>query len=110
LNVKKVNDFSWLYIPDKNSLSHRVSFPSNYSPYVAPEEKSSVLAEITCKKGDDAWEMKDEAIIDQVINDLHRLRVIDKPNVCFAKAKRSIYAYVITDMRYEENLNCEKIR
>ncbi len=28
----KLNDFSWLYIPDKDILPHRVSFPSNYSP------------------------------------------------------------------------------
>jgi len=43
----KLNDFSWLYIPDKDVLTHRVSFPSNYSPYVAPKGKSSMLVEIT---------------------------------------------------------------
>ena len=108
LNVAKVNDFSWLYIPDEASLAHRVSFPSNYSPHVAPQGKSSVLAEITCKKSDETWEMKDGDIVDQVIDDLHRLRIINKESVCFAKAKRSIYAYVITDMKYEENLKAVK--
>jgi protoporphyrinogen oxidase len=108
LNLPKVNDFSWLYVPDKNSLTHRVSFPSNYSPCVTPVGKSSVLAEITCKKGDEIWEMKDKAIIDQVIADLHCLRIIDKQSVCLAKIKRSMYAYVITDLKYEENLNTVK--
>lgn len=108
LDEKKINDFSWLYIPDSASLSHRVSFPSNYSPYVAPKGKSSVLAEVTCKKGDKTWQMKDEDVIDQVIDDLHRLRIINKENVCFAKAKRSTYAYVISDLKYKENLETVK--
>lgn len=108
LNVAKVNDFSWLYILDKDSLAHRVSFPSNYSPDVALQGKSSVLAEITCKKGDATWEMNEGEIINQVIDDLHRLRIIKKESVCFTMAKHSIYAYVITDMKYKENLKTVK--
>ena len=49
----RINDFSWLYIPDKDVLPHRVSFPSNYTPYVAPKGKSAVLAEITYREGDE---------------------------------------------------------
>lgn len=36
-------------------LTRRISFPSNYSPYVSPKGKSSVLAEITCNIGDEIW-------------------------------------------------------
>jgi len=53
LDKPKINDFTWLYIPDKDVLTHRVSFPSNYSPFVSPEGKSSVLAEITCNTKDE---------------------------------------------------------
>jgi protoporphyrinogen oxidase len=108
LNIAKLNDLSWLYIPEKTSLPHRVSFPSNYSPFVSPQGKSSVLAEITCRKDDGIWEMEDEEIIHQVIDDLHRLRILDKKTVCFAKAKRSAYAYVLNDMKYGENLKTVK--
>ena len=108
LNVPKLNDLSWVYIPEKTSLPHRVSFPSNYSPYVAPEGKCSVLAETTCKKDDDVWKMKDEEIITRVTDDLHRLGILDKKTVCFAKAKCSTYAYVLTDMKYGENLKTVK--
>lgn len=108
LNVAKINDLSWLYIPEETSLSHRVSFPSNYSPFVSPHGKSSVLAEITCKEGDATWKMKDEEIINQAIDDLHRLGIIDKKTICFAKAKRSTYAYVLNDTYYEANLKIVK--
>lgn len=103
LNTKG-NDFSWLYIPDKDCLSHRVSFPSNFSPSVVPKGKSSVLAEITCTKDSVFWKMSDEEIVDRVTEDLHCLKIIDKTAVCFAKCKRTTYAYVITDMNYRQNL------
>ena len=43
INKNKINKLSWLYIPEKGIISHRVSFPSNYSHLVTPRRKSSVL-------------------------------------------------------------------
>ncbi|MGA2680335.1 MAG: FAD-dependent oxidoreductase [Candidatus Bathyarchaeia archaeon] len=108
LNTANINDFSWLYIPEETSLPHRVSFPSNYSSYVTPRGKSSVLAEVTCRKDDDTWIMDDQEITDRVIDDLHRLHIMDKESVCFTKAKRSTCAYVLTDTNYAENLKTVK--
>jgi len=104
IDKPRINDFTWLYIPDKDVLTHRVSFPSNYSPYVAPEGKSSVLAEITGNIGDGIWKMKDEDLIERTIEDLHRLKIITKGNVCFSEVRRLKYAYVISDLDYHENI------
>ena len=104
LNSSKVNDLTWLYIPDKSILAHRLSFPSNYSSFVTPHGKSSVLAEVTCTIGSNIWEMKDEEIINQVISDLHDLNIINKDKVCFAKAVRTEYAYVINDLNHKKNI------
>jgi len=104
IDKPKINNFSWLYIPDKDVLTHRVSFPSNYSPYVVPEGKSSVLAEITCNIEDEIWKMKDEEIIEKTIEDLHKLRIINGESVCFTKVKRIKYAYVVNDLEYRKNI------
>lgn len=104
LETPKVNDFSWLYIPDADVLTHRVSFPSNYTPYAAPKRKSSVLAEITCNIGDNIWRMKEQEIISRTIDDLHRLKIINKEGVCFAKMKKVKYAYIINDLYYSKNV------
>lgn len=104
LDVPKINDFSWLYIPDETILAHRVSFPSNYSNQVAPSGKSSVLAEITCNVGDEIWRMKDEDLTGTVTDDLHRLKIVNKRHVLFAKVKRIEYAYVIYDLDYHKNM------
>jgi protoporphyrinogen oxidase len=55
LDIPKLNNFSWLYIPNKDIKTHRVSFPSNYSEYAALNGKSSVLAEITCSEDEEIW-------------------------------------------------------
>jgi protoporphyrinogen oxidase len=103
LNIPKINELSWLYIPDKTVLAHRISFPSNYSPKVAPTGKSSVLAEITCNVGSGIWNMKDESLVDRVIEDLHNLKIINRKDVVFAETKRMEYAYVINDLAYDQN-------
>lgn len=100
----KLNDFSWLYIPDKDVLTHRVSFPSNYSPYVAPQGKFSVLAEITYREGDEISKMKDKEIAERTVEDLDRLGIINKDDVILTTVYRFKYAYVIYDLEYKKTL------
>jgi protoporphyrinogen oxidase len=104
LNVDYINEYSWLYIPDGDCLAHRVAFPSNYSKGVVPEGKSSVLAEITYTNGDLTSRLSDGEIITRTINELHKKQIINKDTVCFARAKRTRFAYVIYDLHYEKNM------
>ena len=104
LNVAHLNEYSWLYIPDRDCLAHRVAFPSNYSEAVAPDGKSAVVAEITYNSGDSVDRMPDEEIIARTIEELHRNEIIDKDTVCFAKAMWTRYAYVIYDLEYEKRI------
>jgi len=105
VDVSKINDLSWLYVPSKkDGLFNRVSFPSNYSVNVAPHGKSSVLAEITCNFGDNVWRMKDDEIGSLVVSDLSKMGIVDESKVCFSLVKRAKYAYVIYDMDYPKNV------
>lgn len=109
INKNKLNDLSWLYIPDKTVLTHRVSFPSNFSLFVVPPGKSSILAEITCHFGDDVWRMKDSEIIERTIDDLVKLGIIcNKDDICFNRVHREEYAYVLNDLDYLRNLSIVK--
>jgi len=104
IEKSKINDFSWLYIPDKKVLTHRISFPSNYSPQVCPINTSSILAEITCNVGDNIWKMTDQEILDKTVEDLENLKIIDRKNICFNHVKRMKYAYVISDLSCNDNM------
>jgi protoporphyrinogen oxidase len=103
LEVNKVNGLSWLYIPDRNVLPHRVSFPSNYSQNVTPSGKSSVLAEVTCTAQSKIWKMKDTELVNQVVDDLARLKLLNKKDICFSSVRKTKYAYVINDLNHIEN-------
>ena len=108
LNVENLNDLSWLYIPDGDCLAHRVAFPSNYSESVAPEGKSAVLAEITYNNGDSIAKISDEEIITRTIGELDKKGIINKDTVCYSKAKRTKFAYVIYDLSYKKNIGVIK--
>ncbi len=104
LRNPKLNNLSWLYIPDEKVLTHRVSFPSNYAPENSPDGCSSVLSEITYNQGDNIDKMSDVEIIERTIRDLSGLGLIDKKEICFTEIKRIKYAYVVYDLNYEKNI------
>jgi protoporphyrinogen oxidase len=102
----KLSDISWMYVPDKDpGLFNRISFPSNYSPEVAPAGHSAILAEITYHEGDDVSEMPDQMIIDHVIKALKNMNIIkDREDIVFTALERQTYAYVIYDLDYKKNI------
>ncbi len=109
VDADRINDISWLYVPSKkDGIFNRLSFPSNYSPVVAPPHKSSILAEITCNFRDDMWKREDKEIIDEVVSDLCKMGIVDDAKVCFSLVKRSKYAYVIYDLEYSKNTRIVK--
>jgi len=104
LDTDKLNNFHWLYLPDKNILAHRLIFPKNDSPYMTPEGKSSLTAEITYSEGDLISKMKDKDIIDNIIENLDEKKLINKQDVCYKKIARLKYAYIVYDLNYENNV------
>jgi protoporphyrinogen oxidase len=104
LRVAKLNNFSWVYIPNKSLVAHRISFPSNYSPDAAPKGRSSVLAEITCNFEDQVWRMKDVDIAGRVCEELHQAKILSKRDICYWSVKRSKYAYVVYDLDHRKNV------
>ncbi|HEY9204451.1 MAG TPA: FAD-dependent oxidoreductase [Candidatus Methanoperedens sp.] len=111
LGIKgKVPDISWLYVPEKElGLFNRVSFPSNYSPFVAPRGHSSILAEVTYHEGDEVSAMPDRDLIDHVIAALENMKIIkNNEDVTYAALERQKYAYVIYDLDYMKNITVVK--
>ena len=107
LGIKgKVPDISWLYVHEKKlGLFNRVSFPSNYSPVVAPQGHSSILVEITYHEGDEVSAMPDDEILNHVISALENMKIIrTKEDVVYTALERQKYAYVIYDLDYKQNI------
>ncbi len=101
----KVPDISWLYVHEKEQgLFNRVSFPSNYSPEVAPPGHSSILVEITYHEGDQVSAMPGREIINHAIEALNNMKIIKPDEVMYTAMERQKYAYVIYDIDYLRNI------
>ena len=94
-------DKHWLYFPEKELIFNRISFPMNFSPYTTPEEKSSLLVEVTFR--DQIVDEKE--VVSNVLKDLLDINILDeqdKIEVCDSAVFE--YAYVIYDLKHRENV------
>lgn len=104
-----VPPFSWLYIPEeKAGLANRISFPSNYSEFVAPPGHGAILAEITYNEGDEVSAMTDDALVRHVVESLGKMGVVTADRVRYSYVSREKYAYVVYDLAYRENIRVVK--
>lgn len=51
----------------------RIHEPKNWSPHMAPEGKTHIVAEYFCFKGDKIWNSSDEELTSQTAKQLKRL-------------------------------------
>lgn len=100
----KINDFHWVYIPEEDVDFNRLIFLSNYAPDMAPDGKSSVAVELTCRFGDEIWAKKDDELIKEAVEGLEKKGIVKASEVCYSKIVRSKYAYVIYDLDYNRNI------
>lgn len=109
IDKPQVTDQTWIYIHEPTIKLGRVHEPKNWSPAMAPEGKSSIVAEYFCFQDDDIWSMDDQDLIDLTISDLdRRLGFLKKEEVIDAFVVRVPKAYPSYQLGYEGPLN--KIR
>lgn len=102
LGVKVEQRHPWtaLYVPDPDSVSHRISFMCNFSEHCAPEGHEAIMAEITTNPGDGIHELSDEAILTRVIGDLERMGLVNPVDVVYRRVLRFEYGYPVYDLDY----------
>jgi len=93
-----------IYFPQPDLLFHRVCF---YDFFQSGDHHtaSPVVAEITCRVGDDIWKMTDEEIISRVKTDLAREGFIELSDIEGAQVQRAPFAYVVFDLHTKSNLS-----
>jgi protoporphyrinogen oxidase len=96
--------YTALYVPDPQSLYHRVCYNQVFSPDMVPEGCNSVSCEITVPPGGDLDSWSDERVLDRVVSDLARDGVVDKADICFRTVHREKYAYVVYDLGYSQRV------
>jgi len=102
LNIDKITDLTWMYLPEKEIPLGRIHEPKNWSPLMAPEGKTHIVAEYFCFEGDAVWSADDEALRDKTIDHLARLNFFSKDDVCDYCVLRKAKAYPIFDINYRK--------
>jgi len=102
INKPNISPYQWLYIPQKDILPYRISFPMNYSEKMVPKNTSSICAEYSYI-GDRNF--TDEEIIEKITDDLIKMNLIgNKEEIIFKKLVEINPGYVIFDFNRESNL------
>ncbi|MEC4685673.1 MAG: FAD-dependent oxidoreductase [Nitrospirota bacterium] len=102
LDREKVTDLTWLYFPEKDMPLGRIHEPRNWSPYMAPEGKTHVVAEFFCFKGDKIWNSSDEELTAITVENLEKLGFINKNEVIDSSVVRAAKAYPLMEVGYRE--------
>jgi protoporphyrinogen oxidase len=104
LNKPSVSPDSWVYLPEKHLTVHRISEFKNFSPYCAPEGKTQICAEITCRRGDQIWRSTPEELRDIAVKDLASVNLLKAEDVLDVQIRKIPFAYPIYDLDYRNHL------
>lgn len=102
----KVTDNNWVYISEPKYVFMRIQDLKNWSPALVEEDKSALVLEISCKRGDPIWEASTEKLLEQSLIDLEAIGIspgISKKLVNYADT-RNEHAYPIYDIGYKERI------
>jgi len=100
LNKRYHTENHWIYLQDAR-ISGRLHEPKNWSPYMAPKDKTGVCVEIFCDKDDEVWKRTDLEIAHQVIRELPLLERFEVNDHFVVRVDS---AYPVYDINYSQNL------
>ncbi len=96
----------WIYYSEDKTIFHRISFPSNFSRWMAPDGCVSIQAEISESK---FRPLDRGGLIDRTLMDLRRVGILcEDAAIRTAQVITLDPAYIIYDLRHRENT--ERIR
>lgn len=104
LNRRSLTDLTWMYLPEKEIPFGRIHEPKNWSPFMSPKDKTHVVAEYFCSKGDGIREAGDGELAKLTIRHLERLGFIAGSEVLDTRVLRVPNAYPVFDLHYKESL------
>jgi len=93
-----------VYFPESRFPFTRVCEPRNRHPGMSPKGKTSLVAEIPCRKEDSHWAMEDDRLIRTVSSHLMKIGWIEEAEVESAQVFRMQYAYPVLEVGFEDKI------
>jgi protoporphyrinogen oxidase len=106
INRPRITDKHWIYYPEKEYLFHRISFPMNFHPSLAPPGTSSITAEVAMSRHKPAHR---ETLVEDVIRDLKRTPFLTGEDEILTRSVLELTpAYVIYHLQHREDVDALK--
>ena len=102
LDRERVTDLTWMYLPEQSMPFGRIHEPKNWSPHMAPKDKTHIVAEYFCFKGDNIWNSSDEELASITVTQLEKLGFIKKHEVIDRCIVRTPKAYPLFEVGYSK--------
>jgi protoporphyrinogen oxidase len=108
-DVALETEMHWLYLPSDATVFHRLSFPHRFSPWMAPEDSSSVQVEVSVPSG---TRLDEKKLVRDTLAGLVLLGILDSHEatptdqggrVELAEVMHLDPAYIIYDLQHSEN-------
>ena len=101
VDKERISRDHWTYFPDPDIGFGRMHEPKNWSPSMAPDDKTLVVLEYFAFPEDPIWAVEDEQLVERTAETLRKLGLVDKGEVSGGRVDRWRYAYPTYDMGYE---------
>jgi protoporphyrinogen oxidase len=105
LNTEQVSEDHWIYFPDPELFFGRVHEPKNWSPAMAPDDRTGLVVEVFCYTEDPVWEESDDRLIQRAAEKLEDLGLIQTGNLIGGTVVRYPRAYPLYEAGYKERLS-----
>ncbi len=105
LKRQNVSNDSWTYFPAKELVFGRTHEPKNWSSEMVPSpDVTSLAVEIFATRGETVWEMKDDEIVNKVVEQMDGIGLIKKSELIKGWVFRVPFGYPVYRVGYEKGL------
>ena len=105
-SVKEIlpKDIHWLYYGAKNIDFNRITEPKKLSPYISPDNKTYLTAEITYSKGDAIDKMDSKALSKRIAKQVEEVGLVESKNLIDSSDNKEAFVYPLMFKGYQQEL------
>jgi len=96
------SDNAWFYFPEPRFIFNRIFEQKNYSPFVCPENKTFLGAEISCDENDELWQLEENELFEKALENICQIGIIRRSDIERCFSARTKYAYPKYDLGYKK--------
>ena len=100
---ERISDDHWFYLLEKKFKFNRVTEQKNLSEHTAEAGKTVLMFELTCRVGDEYWQMSDEEIFQLAKQDCEGINFIHTDRISDYLVKRVPNVYEIYYKHFDEH-------